>query len=33
MNLNYPTNDPDIRNLFVKGTAGSIQVSEWKGWQ
>lgn len=33
MNLNYPTNDPDIRNLFVLGTAGSITVSEVEGLQ
>jgi sugar/nucleoside kinase (ribokinase family) len=28
MNLEYPTTNPDIRNLTVGGTAGSITVSE-----
>jgi len=31
MNLNYPTNNPDIRNLIVTATAGSITVSEVEG--
>ena len=28
MRLDYPTSDPDIRNLSVTGTAGSIIRSE-----
>lgn len=28
MRLEYPTTNPDIRNLFVTGTAGSITASE-----
>jgi sugar/nucleoside kinase (ribokinase family) len=28
MRLEYPTNDPDIRNLSVTGTAGTITVGE-----
>lgn len=31
MKLDYPTNNPDIRNLSVVGTAGSITVSELEG--
>jgi len=31
MKLEYPTTDPDIRNLSVTGTAGSITVSEVEG--
>jgi sugar/nucleoside kinase (ribokinase family) len=31
MKLEYPTMDPDIRNLSVTGTAGSITVSEVEG--
>jgi len=33
MKLEYPTMDPDIRNLSVDGTAGSITVSEVEGLQ
>jgi sugar/nucleoside kinase (ribokinase family) len=31
MNLNYPTDNPDIRNLSVLGTAGSITINEVEG--
>ena len=31
MKLEYPTMDPDVRNLSVDGTAGSITVSEVEG--
>jgi sugar/nucleoside kinase (ribokinase family) len=31
MKLEYPTHNPDIRNLSVVGTAGSITVSEVEG--
>jgi len=31
MNLDYPTDNPDIRNLSVLGTAGSITVNEVEG--
>jgi len=33
MNLEYPTNNPDIRNLSVTETAGSITLSEVEGLQ
>jgi sugar/nucleoside kinase (ribokinase family) len=33
MKLEYPTMDPDVRNLSVDGTAGSITVSEVEGLQ
>jgi len=33
MRLEYPTMDPDIRNLSVDGVAGSITVSEVEGLQ